>query len=201
MRYKVALLLILASMTLSGCGIFGASEEATGPLAIRTPKPTFTPTTAAASSPELIPTPTPEGPGDQTNPAASADTDGPKAVINAPLVNARSGPSTDDEIVATVERGAEFDIVGISPDRSWWHICCIDGAQAWVINEYVDTLGAVDSVPVVGGAAEPVASAPVTPGAAPVTPDPAATAAPAPTSAPALSFNLENQEQFPETGL
>jgi uncharacterized protein YraI len=203
-RYKFGLLLLLASITLSGCGIFDAPEEATGPLAIRTPKPTFTPTVPVAALPDVTPTPPSSGTGDQADPAASAGADRPKAVINAPLVNARSGPSTDDEIVATVERGAEYDIVGISPDRSWWNVCCIDGAQAWVINEYVDTLGAVDSVPVVGGPAEPAAAAPVTPGAAPVTPaaaDTAATTAPVPTTAPAINFNLENQEQFPETGL
>jgi hypothetical protein len=94
-----------------------------------------------------------------------------------------------------VERGAEYDIVGVNPERTWWQICCIDGAEAWIIGEYVDTLGAVDSVSVVGGTpeateTEPVAAAPEQP-AAPVTPTV--------TPQPAVNFTLQTQEQFPET--
>jgi hypothetical protein len=62
----------------------------------------------------------------------------------------------------------------------------------------VDTLGLVDSVPVIGGAAEPVAAAPqatTTPAATSV--PPTATAVPA----PVVNFDLETQEQFPETGV
>jgi hypothetical protein len=111
------------------------------------------------------------------------------------LVNARSGPGTDFDIIAEIERGEEFDIIGVSPDRAWWQICCVDGAQAWVTSEFVDTLGLVDSVPVIGAAGEPVAQATEAPPPAAAIP-PTATTAPA----PSVAFDLETQEQFPETG-
>jgi uncharacterized protein YraI len=187
-------LLITLLSTLTGCGLFAASEEPDGPLAIRTAQPTFTPTVAAAvPSPTALPAATEAIAAPDLAASAPGQASGAKAVINSPLVNARSGPSTDFEIIGTVERGAEFDIVGVSPDRAWWQICCIEGAQAWVTSEFVDTLGLVDSVPVVGGAAEVQATP--TPGAA--VDSPTATAV----AAPSVVFDLETQEQFPETGV
>lgn len=183
-------------MVLSGCG---SDEEPDEPLVIRTAKATFTPTVVAVvEAPTPATTPSTADPGAASAPTASTQANGAKAVVNTPLINARSGPSTDDEIVGTAERGTEFDIVGISPDGTWWHVCCIDGAEAWVINEFVDTLGPVDSVPVVGDAAEPQAAAP--PAAANPT-TASATDTPAPTAAPVINFDLEAQEQFPETSV
>ena len=196
-RFFLFVLFITLVITLAGCGLFAAAEEPAGPLAIRTAQPTFTPTVPVAP-------PTPTAPPVATTASAPSDpaasdpgqATGAKAVINGPLVNARSGPSTDFEIIGTVERGAEFDIVGVSPDRAWWQICCIEGAQAWVTSEFVDTLGMVDSVPVVGGAEDTSGTADTQP-----TPPPAAAAQPTATSAPSLVFDLETQEQFPETGV
>jgi hypothetical protein len=184
---------------LSGCGLFAAAEEPAGPLAIRTAQPTFTPTVPAAppASTQSTPAPAANESGEQPSAADPAQTSGAKAVINGPLVNARSGPSTDFEIIGEIERGAEFDIVGVNPDRTWWQICCVDGAQAWVIAEYVDTLGLVDSVPTVGGAAETQATTPVAEAAA----TPATPATPTAPAAPVASFDLETQEQFPETSV
>jgi uncharacterized protein YraI len=183
---------VTIQLALTGCGLFAAPEDTGGPLAIRTAQPTFTPTVPATPVPPAEPTPL-EALQEQATLAPALPGQGSaKAVINGPLVNVRSGPGTDFEIVATVERGAEFDIVGISPDRSWWQICCVNGAQAWVTSEFVDTLGLVDSVPVAGGA--PAEQA--TPSSAAAA-QPAATAA----SAPAAAFDLEAQEQFLETGL
>jgi hypothetical protein len=119
------------------------------------------------------------------------------------LVNARSGPGTEFDIISEVKRGDEFDIVGVNPAHDWWQICCIEDAQAWVTSEFVDTIGLVDSVPVVGGAAETdtgtigqAAPQPTQPSAIPSTPS---TATPVP--APSVGFDLETQEQFPETSV
>lgn len=163
---------------------------------IRTVYPTFTPT--------LPPTPIPEQPAlspqqEQATPAPPVgQASGAKAVINGPLVNLRSGPGLDFEVIAMVERGAEYDITGISPDGEWWQICCVEGVQAWVTSEFVDTLGMIDSVPVVGGTIGSAGQAQATTAPDPVAASP--TAAP-PTAAPSAIFNLEAQEQFPETGL
>jgi hypothetical protein len=186
-------LLLALLMLLAGCGLFAASEEPSAPVAIRTGHPTFTPT--------VPPTPVPPQAGapaaaqDQSTPQPTAPVSGSaKAVINGPLVNARSGPGIEHSIIAEVERGEEFDIVGVSPDGAWWQVCCVEGAQAWVTSEFVDTLGLVDSVPVVGGAAEAQASQ------APAAADASPTATPQP-AAPAVNFDLETQEQFPESAL
>jgi hypothetical protein len=110
---------------------------------------------------------------------------GAKAVVNTPLVNTRSGPGTDFDVVTVVERGAEYDITGRNDDGSWWLICCIDGAQAWIIGEFVDTDGAVDAVPVAGPGIPAVAVAEPAQGGA----------------ATSDQFELISQEQFPEAGL
>jgi hypothetical protein len=204
--FQIGILLLITLLSLSGCD---ASNEPEEPTVIRTAKATFTPTAIpVVEAPIPTTTPSAEGSGATSAPADPTEGNGAKAVINTPLVNVRAGPSTDDEVVGTAERGAEFDIIGISPDQTWWYICCIDGTEAWVINEFVDTLGPVDSVPVVGGpatgtadrepadteqAAAPPAGAEPTIAAEPSTP--------APTAAPVVNFILESQEQFPETGV
>ncbi|MCC6168192.1 MAG: SH3 domain-containing protein [Caldilineaceae bacterium] len=194
--HAAVILVGIISILLAACG---ASARSDGPLAIRTPHPTFTPTPAAAQ-PQAAPQPatggaaaTPAPPG-----AAAAPATGAKAVVNSPLVNVRTGPSTDYEVVNTVERGAEYDIVGKNGDGSWWLICCVDGGEAWIIGEYVDTDGPVDSVPLAG---QPAADASGTDAATDAaTPPPAAEnpAAPAPAE---FTFDLRKQEQFPESGL
>lgn len=192
---QMAPLLLVLILTMAGCGLFAAADEPEGPIAIRTVHPTFTPTVPATPMP---PTQTPAAQGQATPPPAGdgGQATGAKAVINGPLVNARTGPGTDHEIIAEVERGEEFDIIGVSPDRAWWQICCVDGAQAWVTSEFVDTLGLVDSVPVVGGTNEAVAEAPAQTETQPAT---AVTATATSAPAPSANFELETQEQFPET--
>jgi hypothetical protein len=66
-------------------------------------------------------------------------------------VNVRSGPGTDSPVVATVERGTELSIIGRNADRTWWNVCCFDDTVGWIIDDFVDTDGAVDSVPVTDG--------------------------------------------------
>jgi SH3-like domain-containing protein len=83
-------------------------------------------------------------------PAPPAPPTGAKVVVNTPLVNARSGPGLDFDVVAVVERGEEFDITGKSADGQWWRVCCTaDGETVWIIDQLVDTDGPVDAVPVV----------------------------------------------------
>lgn len=192
----MALLFLVAWFSV-GCRPFAAEKaETQAPLVIRTAKPTFTPTPAAipaaampaAAMPAAQPTPQP--PAEQQvpygrAPTAPAPLGAPppitprghpaRAVINGPLINVRSGPGLNFAIVATVERGAEFDIIAKNTAADWWQICCIAGRDAWVIDDFVDTLGPVDSVPVAGQAT--------------------------PVPAPSETFILERQEQFAETSL
>lgn len=195
------LLSLALLLTLTGCGLFAAEDEYVEPSSIRTAKPTFTPTSVSAQAPASTDAnqssdtqgqPTPEVPFTNT-----ANT--PKAVINGPIVNARTGPGTEFDIIGEVERGNEFEIIGISPDREWWQICCVNDSQAWITSEFVDTIGMVDSVPVIGPSGEPVAPQASAPNTPEPTQAPTAPEAPTATPEPAVTFNLEAQEQFPET--
>jgi len=195
--YCLALLILLA-LVLAGCR---GPREAEGALdqtgMFRQPHPTFTPTAAVAGgAAPVLQAPSNDSTGQQASVAAAplaASSDPPRAVVNAPLVNVRAGPSTDTDIVATVERGAEYDIIGQSDDDEWWRVCCQDELIVWVSKEFVDTDGAVDSVPVGDSVA---ASA-----------DQALPAAIPPASAGQGgntgqgSYQLIAKEQFPETNL
>ncbi len=200
--------LLAAALVLAGCGFFGKDTEAASETQLlRAPHPTFTPTSATSEAAPSADQPAPASanaaaaPGDaspgaaQSAPAgAIAPADAPRAVINSPLVNVRSGPGVEFDIVAMVERGLELDITGRSSNGEWWSVCCIDGQPAWVSTELVDTDGAVDGVAVTD--AVPASSNAALGGSA----APAA-AAPAPTQPPELRFDLEKQEQFAESGL
>ncbi len=222
-------LLLLLCLTTS-CG-FGSSSAADTYKPIRSPYPTFTPTPIAVAQTDAQTAPVVENtpPADAAPPApieeatvaptdtvAAEPTAAPAArlVVNAPLVNVRSGPNTTSEVLTTVERGQEYDIVGKNAAGDWWNFCCIDGNPAWINNELVDVDGPVDAVPVTD---ETAATAPVaTPepvAAATQAPAPAATSAPAepatepepaaeepaqPPAAPEFAFELVSAEQFAE---
>jgi uncharacterized protein YgiM (DUF1202 family) len=162
------LTLLLAGLLLAACN---RGEAQSPPPTIRAPKPTFTPTVneaAAAQTSQGQPAPAQaaqaqpvtdpntaapanqDGGQAQANAAPPAPPTGAKVVVNTPLVNARSGPGLDFDVVAVVERGEEFDITGKSADGQWWRVCCTaDGETVWIIDQLVDTDGPVDAVPVV----------------------------------------------------
>ena len=123
--------------------------------------------------------------------APSVDENAPIAVINAPVVNARSGPNTTFDIVAEVERGREFSIVGTNATREWWQVCCVDGQEVWVVDEFVDTQGDLDRIDgsIDGGSGGSntggEASSPATGGP----------------SGPSGPFALTDAEQFAEPGV
>jgi heat shock protein HslJ/uncharacterized protein YraI len=99
----------------------------------------------------------------------------PTGVVIAPAgVNVRTGPGTEYDVILLAPLGAQGEIIGSSPDRTWW-VVRVPGApndQGWVAAEYVraDNAG---GVPVV----QP-----------PPIPTPVATRTPVPTAAPDVSF-------------
>ena len=189
----------------SGCGPFARGTDASteGVELFRTPHPTFTPT-ASAGSAELATAPLDTRPpesmqnGEQISSPqvpGPAISDPPRAVVNAPLVNLRSEPQIDSEIVATAERGAEFEIVARSEDTNWWLICCRAERTVWIASELVDTDGMVDSVPVTDSAG--AVSAPTAAAAQPVPAPPGLGGG----STDSVQFRLVAEEQFPESGM
>jgi hypothetical protein len=186
-------------LLLAACALFGSeAKPVEESVQIRAPRPTFTPTPGTAQGEAAAPgagqpavgngnvqDPSTQQPANQ--PVAENAGQSARAIVNTPLVNARTGPGTDYEIVATVERGAEYEIIGKNPDGAWWQLCCIDGVTVWIIGEYIDTDGPVDAIPVSGGVGQggSVAEQP----------------APQTTTGGGMSFDLKTQEQFPEAGV
>jgi hypothetical protein len=105
------------------------------------------------------------------------------------LVNVRSGPGTEYDLVGTAATGESFTVIARNAAGDWWQVCCVAGQNGWVFGELAAVQGA-ESVAVAADAAAPVAEvAPAATEAAPVAPPDAATpvaaAEPSPTPAPA----------------
>jgi len=199
MRHTQLACLLIVGFLLASCSVMGRSSDADQIAGIRTPQPTFTPTPIheQASNPSGSEQSESSQPLDgspsvvQTGPetiAIGGDTlaSTPRVVVNSPLVNVRTGPGTTYDIIATVERGQEFEIVGRNAEGTWWFVCCHDNDYILLHNDLVDTDGPVDSVPITGGATE-------TPSAI-VTPE-------APAPVPVAQFDMIRQEQFAESSL
>lgn len=127
--WLIGLLSLLLALTVAACGRGG-------------PEPTATPTkTPAADAATVPPTETPQPPsGSQTG--APAQTQQPAgqttvAVINADVLNVRSAPSADAQVVGTVERGSQYPVIGRSQDGAWVQIGQDGREIGWVSTEFV----------------------------------------------------------------
>ncbi len=223
--------LLIVACVLTACGAQAAEPADESIAQIRAPYPTFTPTLApntGNSTQGMEAQPTPTQPAGQavtlqtTPPPAEATTPAPtaaataatpasapaKAVINTPLVNIRTGPSTDFEIMTVVDRGEEYEIIGKNGGGDWWQVCCVDDVPGWVAVDFVDADGAVESVPLADNSANLVVAATAIPDPstqteatqAPVEEEiasPAAAQPVAPTDN--FAFDLIVTEQFPES--
>jgi SH3-like domain-containing protein len=201
------LVAVAAATLLGGCGLFGGAEESPTPVPTRTPFPTFTATPAVAVTPTLAP-PTVAPAADtqaaaalpltqtatltETAPAAPpaaapTPTPAPAAAtltIASDIVNVRSGPGTDYDLVGTAANGESFSIVAKNAAGDWWEICCVGGQNGWVFGE----LATVQNADAVAVAAD-LPAAPVAEATAP--PANAVAAAPAPEAAPAEAATAE----------
>jgi hypothetical protein len=206
----IFLTVLALSVLLAACGPSAPQVDSAVPT--RTPRPTFTPTpVAAAPEPVVLATDTPapqsqaapaEQPAAPAQPTPTLEPQGARVVVTSPMVNVRSGPGTQYDVVGQVDRGEEFQITGKNPAGDWWQICCVSDRRGWIAGFLVDTSGPVEGVAV---AAEiPAAPQPPTPAPAPVVqqpaqqpaqPQPAAPtptpvpAEPTPTPAPAFALN------------
>ena len=136
-----------------------------------------------------------------TGAAADPNFAGTQAIVRSALVNGRSGPGTNFEVVGIVEEGRIFDVISQNESGEWWQVCCYDDQRFWVINDLIEILSA--------NSAQPAAAS--QPAAAPANPTPIPTAVPADTEAAPTAeqseatgesaFELVIQEQFPETNV
>ncbi len=87
--------------------------------------PTFTPTPTVTPTPTLTPTPTP-------TPAPTF-----VARISAELVNLRSGPSAESEVLAIIARDEEVELVGKLASEDWVMVRTLAGQEGWIYGEFL----------------------------------------------------------------
>ena len=208
------------------CG--SSQPEQSGDLIqIRQTRPTFTPTAP--------PPPTPVVAGQQVGGAENANVPSgepdvsfapglpAKLVITAQLVNARTAPNVNSDILGEIGRGQEFDIVAQNETGDWWQACCYDQNLFWLFGELVETIDeptdAVAALPTAPPSTPaPATPTPIPPSPTPVViatntpalPEPTPTWTPIPTSETTIgepdkssdsAFELRLQEQFPENNV
>jgi len=121
------------------------------PIALAPPSAEFS---AAAAPAESAPaaTPTPE-------PVYST----PTLIVQAALLNVRSGPGTDFTLLGTASQGTALPITGRPATESgaegWWQID-FGGQVGWVSGEFGRAAGPLESVPVVASGSAATSAAP-----------------------------------------
>jgi len=95
------------------------------------------PTVTSTAAPTLIPSPTVE-------PL-------PLAEVIPNRLNIRGGPSTNYEILTTVDAGTLFDVVGQLSDGTWYQLCCVgdDNTLGWVLAESVNVFDFANDISVI----------------------------------------------------
>ena len=159
-RLIVPLIVGTLMLTSTGCSlvtsIFGSSESAVTGVEAR-PTRVLMPTPAgersARSGTNVVrngPTPTPfVMRPTQAGSSTMAEEDGSPAVdteddlvdqivritIIGDSVNVRNAPGLDSQIIATVSKDTQFDLLDESPDGDWIQVCCVDTQLVWVYRE------------------------------------------------------------------
>jgi hypothetical protein len=210
----VAVIFATAAL-LAGCGMFGGAAESPTPMPTRTPFPTFTATPPPAPTPIAATEAAAVQPDPSVPPATLPVTDAAQLqapatalvaatvpetptpvpatlTITGDLVNVRSGPGTEYELVGSAANGESFAVIARNAVGDWWQVCCVGGQNGWVFGELAAVQNAESVPPAADLSPAPVVDAPPdTPGAeapmaeVPATPAPAETSAPAAETPPA----------------
>lgn len=78
----------------------------------------------------------------------------PQVEVTVARANVRSGPSTSSAIIAKASRGDTFVINGMNAAQSWYQIVLNETATGWIAGSIVTVSGTLDTVSVVGAAAD-----------------------------------------------
>ena len=187
--YTVLASLFLAVLALSACA---TTQELPTPTPTRLMRPTFTPTPAEAqaisapNSPSVVavvptdtPTFTPIPPtSTPTATATPTPTPKPEVVVQSRKLNVRAGPSTLHPRIGQVSEGERLEVLGKTPDETWWEVRLSDGTQGWVYAKLVQPEGPINEVQV----AQNIPTPPPTPTFTP-------TPRPTPTPTPSFTYN------------
>jgi uncharacterized protein YraI len=100
-------------------------------------------TAAAESAPESASESATEFPSEESSAssagsAADAPTD-PYVVVAAEIINVRSGPGTNYDIIGSVASGDQLPITGRNEPGDWWQVCCFGDEQpGWLYGALLD---------------------------------------------------------------
>ena len=72
----------------------------------------------------------------------------PQVRILATLLNVRSGPSTNNEIVDALAEGQIVLVLAKNQDGSWYNIQLSDGNNGWIANEFTEPVGQMGMIDV-----------------------------------------------------
>ncbi len=79
----------------------------------------------------------------------------PTIVVEAAVINVRSGPGTDYPAVGTLVAGQSCSIAARNQAATWWRVNCSTGVKGWVLGELVAISGTANQVPVESPAPPP----------------------------------------------
>ncbi len=172
--WRLWVLVLLTALLMAGCGRSRPEP---------TPTPTKTPIADAVAGAPATATPEPVA-AQPAAPAGSQDVPAPGAtptpavktvaVVNASILNVRSAPTADAQVVNTVTEGQQYDVIGRSQDSAWVQLGQDGREVGWVAAEFVTIQSVEASAPAPAAPAAPAADNPAAPTAAPAADNPAA---------------------------
>jgi uncharacterized protein YraI len=86
----------------------------------------------------------------------------PTIVVEAAVINVRSGPGTNYPPIGTLVAGQSCTIVARNRAATWWRVNCAGGLNGWVFGELVAVSGTANQVPVEEPAPPPTPAPPAT---------------------------------------
>jgi len=119
---------VLATLTADAVSVQSRTPEAK-----ETPTPTNTP---APPTPTVIPSPVPS----PTSPELMA-------IVQAEVLNVRSGPGTNYPVIASVKQGDSLQVMARNQDANWIEIMLSSGRRGWVAVWLVQHGFAIEAVP------------------------------------------------------
>jgi hypothetical protein len=137
MLSRFTLLILLVVVILAGCEGNEIAQQPTAtlaPIVSLTPRFTATPIPSRTPTPTLTLTPTisPVPPTASNTPSPTVPPPVMGVISSLQSVNIRSGPAVDFSAIVALQPNSEVEVLGVSPDGSWFNILMGDGREGWV---------------------------------------------------------------------
>lgn len=147
MRNRFWIVVVAASIGMSSCNM-PASQTTETSASTATPRPDAQVSSPSASTPVAIAT------SISIELPTVTTTSTPSIFLASPRdqpVNCRFGPGTSYTVTGALLLGMQAEIIGRNEDSTWWYVRnpSNPSTSCWLSAEFVSTIGAVQSLPVV----------------------------------------------------